>query len=344
LATAALQDGWDAAILDIEEDRYRADYSISPSLDSRLVSAQQARLWSHTSATFLGPDSYGLLPSRSVDTSLLAYESSVWPAAWVEEFNASDISFAVMPCEWGRTTAIESGFDADRVAVVYHGVDHDVFFPSPPKDRDHGGITFMFCGTSAYRKGLDILLDAWPSAFRPSDQVRLLIKLAPYDGVTARPYLLPDWRERVQALSRSGFEVDVDLEARTSPEMADLYRKCDVLVSPIRGECAPIVILEAMACGMTVIATDYAGIAELVGGAGSLLDPGSLRQCIGWLPACREPDAMMAEPDVDELIEVLRRRAMSSDEAKGMRAIALARAASFSWHAAWTSLRHLLTT
>ena len=53
--------------------------------------------------------------------------------------------------------------------------------------------------------------------------------------------------------------------------MAQLYRAFDVLLNPSRGEGFGIPILESLACGTPVIATDTTAMAELVEGAGWLV-------------------------------------------------------------------------
>ncbi len=44
-------------------------------------------------------------------------------------------------------------------------------------------------------------------------------------------------------------------EELTSDELAALYRACDVLVHPYRGEGFAMPVLEAMACGLPAIVT-----------------------------------------------------------------------------------------
>ena len=65
-----------------------------------------------------------------------------------------------------------------------------------------------------------------------------------------------------------------------------LYRDCDVLLLPTRGECAGIVFCEAAAYGMPVVATRTGGVQELVvdGETGYLLpvdaEPGEFARTI----------------------------------------------------------------
>jgi glycosyltransferase involved in cell wall biosynthesis len=54
-------------------------------------------------------------------------------------------------------------------------------------------------------------------------------------------------------------------------DMASLVGLCDVFVLPTRRDAAPLALIEAMAAGLAVIATDVGDIASIVGDAGIVL-------------------------------------------------------------------------
>jgi glycosyltransferase involved in cell wall biosynthesis len=103
--------------------------------------------------------------------------------------------------------------------------------------------------------------------------------------------------------------------------LAELHRGADCFVLPTRGEGWGMPILEAMACGLPAIATNWSGPAEF------LTEENGYPLPISSLASADESNryyrgARWAEPDTDALIELLRRAAREPDErrAKGRRA------------------------
>jgi glycosyltransferase involved in cell wall biosynthesis len=65
--------------------------------------------------------------------------------------------------------------------------------------------------------------------------------------------------------------------AQPPARVAELMREADVFVLPSRFENLPVVLLEAMACGLPVVATRVGGVPEIVdSSAGVLVPPGDV--------------------------------------------------------------------
>jgi alpha-1,6-mannosyltransferase len=73
---------------------------------------------------------------------------------------------------------------------------------------------------------------------------------------------------------------------RDQRELARLLASCDVLVHPGDCETFGLIVLEAMACGLPIVATNGGGVAELVdAGTGILAEPNSVDSLAGAIEA-----------------------------------------------------------
>jgi phosphatidyl-myo-inositol alpha-mannosyltransferase len=187
---------------------------------------------------------------------------------------------AVSPA--ARKTIVEHlGGDA---VVIPNGVHVDRYAAAPVLDGwpGEGGALGFVGRIDEPRKGLEVLLDAMPRLWRTHPRLRLLV---------AGPG-----------------ELDVDVDPRVTllgqvdeARKASVYRSVDVFVAPnTGGESFGIILLEAMAAGAPIVASDLEAFRRVLesGGTGipagavaSVGDPESLAHaCAGLLgsPARRE--------------------------------------------------------
>ena len=82
------------------------------------------------------------------------------------------------PSRFVRELYIESGMEPSRVHIVPNGVDVSQFRPGlkPFPIRSSKSFRFLFVGGTIHRKGIDVLLNGYLQAFRPSDDVALIVK------------------------------------------------------------------------------------------------------------------------------------------------------------------------
>jgi glycosyltransferase involved in cell wall biosynthesis len=117
----------------------------------------------------------------------------------------------------------------------------------------------LFVGRLESRKGIDVLIAAWP-------QVRALFPEAELH-IVGKPH--PDWSS--QAAHLPGTMVHGRLEDH---DVASIRATCRVQVIPSRFESFGLVALEAWADGLAVVASRTGGLAEVVSDAGILVEPG----------------------------------------------------------------------
>jgi glycosyltransferase involved in cell wall biosynthesis len=169
-------------------------------------------------------------------------------------------------CFRDRRLAQSWGFDSSRPSVVLPGgggIQLDLFYPpDPPADLP---VVINPRGFRAYVRS-DTFYKAVPLVLKKKPEVKFLCPSAAGEpqaerwveeyGITSSVYLLP----RVPR-----------------PQMADLYRQAQVVVSPTTHDGTPNTLLEAMACGCFPVAGDIESIQEWItsGVNGLLVDPGS---------------------------------------------------------------------
>nr|WP_320133033.1 glycosyltransferase [uncultured Holophaga sp.] len=175
------------------------------------------------------------------------------PASWVPTFR-DQVDEIWVPSAWVRDCYIQSGIPADQVHVVPNGVDPLVFSPEGPTLPLPGvkGFRFLFVGGTIHRKGIDILLRAYARAFRARDEVTLVIK-----GQAGGVYPGSDLAEALEVFRQDPGAPGIEYLDSSLDEagIAALYRACQVLVLPYRGEGFGLPLAEAMASGLPVITT-----------------------------------------------------------------------------------------
>ncbi len=149
----------------------------------------------------------------------------------------------VAVCENEAEAARSIGFRAGAVHVVYNGVESA---PATPNGAGDGRIAFI--GRNCRQKGVDILLEAY----------RRLKAVRPEAGLTVMSDLDPSLRA---AFASAGAEV---LPFGTPEESAGLLSRTSILAMPSRWEAFPYLMLEALAAGVAVVASDVGGVGECV--------------------------------------------------------------------------------
>ncbi|MCY0936319.1 glycosyltransferase family 4 protein [Streptomyces sp. H34-S4] len=178
------------------------------------------------------------------------------------------ISARIAVSEYARRTLVEHlGGDA---VVIPNGVDVD-FFAKADRNPAWSGQTLGFIGRiDEPRKGLPVLMAAFPKIVEACPDVRLLVA-GRGDEEEAVASLPPELRSRVEFL---GMVSDED--------KARLLRSVDVYVAPnTGGESFGIILVEALSAGAAVLAADLDAFAQVLdqGAAGELFsneDPDSL--------------------------------------------------------------------
>ncbi|MEU6403057.1 glycosyltransferase family 4 protein [Streptomyces sp. NPDC046985] len=174
---------------------------------------------------------------------------------------------------------------ADRVHVVPNGVSEAYFMP--PRIPAPGPLNLLYVGRLGAQKNVARLLDAL-SLTRQDVRLRIV-----GDG---------ELRGRLEEQARRlGLEHVEFSGGLLGEDLVKAYADADAFVLPSDKEGMPLVVLEAMAAGLPVVATDVPGTRELVQGAGLLAapEPVALAQAIDALAADQALRARLARASAD---------------------------------------------
>ena len=169
------------------------------------------------------------------------------------------------------------------------GIDSSVFRPQRGDDtlREYLGLDpdarlLVYAGRFTPEKKLDVLIEA---VRKLGDPYHLILvgggaALPPCERVTHIPF------------------------QRDQRQLARLLASCDLLVHPGDCETFGLIVLEAMACGLPVVATNKGGVAELVDAeTGILAEPNSVDSLAGAIDA-------IFERDLERMGQAARRKAV----------------------------------
>ena len=166
-----------------------------------------------------------------------------------------------------RDIAAQMGVPVERMAVVPVGVDHTRFRPLPHIERVHGRI-MTTASADVPLKGLVPLLEAVAKA-RTERHAELVV------------IGKPRRESRVgETIDRLGLRDSVEFVSGVSDErIVELYAEAEVAVVPSLYEGFSLPAIEAMACGVPLVATTGGALPEVVGtdgDTGLLVPPGDV--------------------------------------------------------------------
>lgn len=245
------------------------------------------------------------------------------PADWVAACNRMDEVWT--PSRWGVEVFRASGVRRPLRAIPL-GFDPARFHPGLPAHRLAGRCTFLSVFEWGERKAPEILLRAWAAAFDGVDDVALLLRVNNFDGDVN----VEEEIDRLGLPATAAPVVVLHNHQVRAEELGSLYCSADCFVLPTRGEGWGMPVLEAMACGLPAIATDWSGLSEFVDAEVAL--PVPARGLVEARAKCPYYAGFRwAEPDFDALVDRLRWVRANPGPARELGRRAAERA-----HARWT--------
>ena len=170
-----------------------------------------------------------------------------------------------------KDIAAEFAIAETKFRVVHNGINAEYFYPVNDESRPDNSIIVTNSADTPL-KGLKYLLDAL-ALVRKTRPVRLTVIGAPKKNGMVKKQII-----------KLGLEDSVIFTGRIANEdFASYYARATVAVVPSLYEGFGIPALEAMACGVPLVATSGGALPEVVGEAGVIVPPadaGALAQAI----------------------------------------------------------------
>jgi len=184
---------------------------------------------------------------------------------WKKHFLTVPIKYVAVSESTKRDAVRYWGLPADKVEVIHLGS----FVPAKRSRTNFNGRKILTVSDIAPRKNHVRLIEAFEKVYRtsPSDDLELIIVGHVRKNV-------PEFEEALSGIRRRNEGIKITICGYlTDSEILSLYEQADVFVYPSLYEGFGLPVLEAMACGCPVIASNTSSLPEVVGDAGLLIDP-----------------------------------------------------------------------
>lgn len=187
-----------------------------------------------------------------------------YPCNWAIGLNQFDEVWT--PSQANADAIAKTGLCTKEVKVVPHGYEPTVFYPKP---NDNKVFRVGMCNSICNFKGADLAIAAFLETFNPSDPVELVMQSTnttrnnkgDKHGLYYEEYIaiLNEYPDK--QLKTFYYQKDCNIV-----EMAEFYHSCNLILSPHRGDGFGMVPLEALACGVPVIVSEYHGPLDYIAG------------------------------------------------------------------------------
>ena len=183
----------------------------------------------------------------SVNKDLVRISLSCWDSDLVDE-ETRDIHNKFADGVFALSSFTKKAFEDAGVTIPIHiggqGFDETVFYPKEQSPSDDC-FTFLTVAVAQGRKGTHALINAFEKALGDVKDVKLIIKSNSWGK-------LDDYGTTCRNVHKLYAE-------HTRREMGDIYRNCDCFVLPTHGDSFALPGIEAMACGLPLVITDFGG-------------------------------------------------------------------------------------
>ncbi|MEM1541007.1 MAG: glycosyltransferase family 4 protein [Candidatus Bathyarchaeia archaeon] len=210
----------------------------------------------------------------------------------IESFYLTKPRYYITVSQWMKCQLLKDypKMVSRRIFVIRNAVDVQIFSPSANtadkwfEDKN----VILFTGRLIAAKGINVVIDSISEIIKMHENAYFVF-IGPGNPI---PYIK---RLKSKGVSNSYYRFLGYVKDRK--DLVSYYRSASVYVAPTFYENLPIRILEAMACGVPVIATNVCAIPEVIenGVEGILIQPGSARALINAISMLLEDESLRKE-------------------------------------------------
>jgi len=193
----------------------------------------------------------------------------------VVELNYYFADLVAPVCAYNSRWEKQLGVPADRIKVIFNGVDPEKFQPDRQESSARARVSSV--GHIYPLKGQLDLIHAAAELRAKFNNLEVR-----FYGTPADPEYFDACRGKVAAFKLE----DCVRFAGSTTEPWKVYNDADVMAFPSISEAFPYAVLEAMSCGAAVVATDVGGVREALGDCGLLVPartPHAMAEAISFL-------------------------------------------------------------
>jgi glycosyltransferase involved in cell wall biosynthesis len=158
-----------------------------------------------------------------------------------EEYELADR--LLCPSDFVVKTFLDRGYPPAKLARHQYGFDDKTFYPGEPRNSERG-LTMLFAGGCAARKGLHYALEAWLKSPACQDGIFLIAG-----------EFLPDYEDKLKPMLH---HASIRLLGHRN-DVPELMRKSDILILPSIEEGSALVTSEARGSGCVLVVSEAAG-------------------------------------------------------------------------------------
>ena len=159
-----------------------------------------------------------------------------------EEYELADR--LLCPSDFVMKTFLDRGYPAAKLARHQYGFDEKAFHPGSEPRNGKPGLTMLFVGVCAVRKGVHYALEAWLNS--PASQNGTFLIAGEF---------LPDYEQKLKPMLE---HPSVQVLGHRN-DVAELMRKSDILILPSIEEGSALVTSEARGSGCVLVVSEAAG-------------------------------------------------------------------------------------